>query len=230
MFSVKNAGLQFMFRVGQLRKEYNLLWEHEYIGYHGLRSIDDIHLMTLEGISKKRLTSNELSHCTRIISNLSKLMENPVSFYLLSMIILLDTSNLKKEYQLVLDDNDCRKNQSNHCNHDETFCKTFTSNSFSNCVPSISNVFIGNDDIATEPDETHKDQTIGISNDHKKKAFEERFKGIKSLQRHYIILLHNHWKQADDKMKQSLGDNEVVLNKVIESIKQMAHYAGFLMK
>ena len=98
MVSVKTAGEQFMFRVGQLRKEYNMLWEHEYNGYHGLRSIDDIHFLTLDMVAKKRLTSYELSHCKSLISSIGQLMENPISFYLLSMIMLLDTSNLEKEY------------------------------------------------------------------------------------------------------------------------------------
>ena len=102
--------------------------------------------------------------------------------------------------------------------------------SFSNCVPSLSDVFIGNDEITTDAEEGSKPQMTKASSDHKNKTFEERFDGIKKLKRHYTILLHNHWKQAEDKMERIMGDTEAILNRFIESVKQITYYASFLMK
>ena len=222
--------MQFMFRVGQLRKEYNILWEHEYNGYHGLRSIDDIHLMTLENIAKKRLRSKELNHCSSIFASISPIMENPISFYLLSMIMLLDTSDLEKDYQFGINESGCPKDQIITHFHDANLFKTFGFYSFSNCVPSLSDVFIGNDEITTDAEEGSKPQMTKASSDHKNKTFEERFDGIKKLKRHYTILLHNHWKQAEDNMERTMGETETILNRFIESVKQITYYASFLMK
>ena len=230
MLSVKNAGLQFMFRVGQLRKEYNLLWEHEYNGYHGLRSIDDIHLMTLENIAKKRLAPKELNHCFIIFSSISLIMDDLISFYLLSMIMLLDTSNLEKDYQFDINENGYPKDQRGTPVNDVNLYKTFGYYSFSNCVPSLTDVFIGNDEIAADAEEGSKPQMTKQSSDHKNKSFEERFDGIKKLKRHYTILLHNHLNQAEDKMERTMGDTEAILNRFIESVKQITYYASFLMK
>ena len=230
MLSVKTAGEQFMFRVGQLRKEYNMLWEHEYNGYHGLRSIDDVHLLTLDMLAKKRLTSYELSHCKSLISSMAPLMENPISFYLLSMIMLLDTSNLEKEYPTFFKEGLGTKSEDSFHLDDEEFFKNEGLHSFTVCVPSLSEAFFGNDEIETKATEGTKRPRLNASNDGKKKTFDERFEGIKMLQRHYTILLRNHWKHEGYNTELPLGDTDAVLKRAIESVKQITYYASFLMK
>lgn len=219
-----------MFRVGQLRREYNVLWEHEYNGYHGLRSMNDINLMTLENIAKKRLTSTELNHCSSLISALTPLIKNPISFYLISMITLLDTSNLKKEYPVLFYPKGNPKIESDTLSYDTHFSNSVGLDLFKTCVPSLSEVFIGNDEIATDAEERTESRKTNPSSNHKNNVFEEQFEDIKKLQRHYTMLLHSHWKHAEDNTEQTLEDTEAMLKIAIESVTQVTYYANFLMK
>ena len=49
MESAKNGAEQFMFRTGQLSEERNPLWHLDFKGYHGLRSVSDIPIITIFG-------------------------------------------------------------------------------------------------------------------------------------------------------------------------------------
>ena len=230
MLSTKIAGEQFMFRIGQLRNEYNILWEHEYKGYHGLRSVNDVCLLTLEKLTKKRLTSKEVDHCENLISDLTPLIKNPISFYLISMIILLDTSNLEKEYPLLFDAKGHPKVDGGTFSYDKQFCTSDALDLFKACIPSLSEVFIGNDEIAIETDERTESQKTNTSSKNKNKDFEEQFEDIKNLQRHYTMLLHSHWKYAEDKTELKLDDTDAMIKRAIESVKQVSYYASLLME
>ena len=94
MLSAQTGEEQFMFRAGLLRSESNILWRQEFVGYHGLQSVSDIPLTTLTIVSCGRLSEYDLECCSSLGKRLAPLMRNPISFQLITMIMLLDTSNI----------------------------------------------------------------------------------------------------------------------------------------
>merc|ERR1712150_19791 len=48
MFSSATGSEQFMYRVGQLSQESDITWHFDYVGYHGLRCVSDIRLISIE--------------------------------------------------------------------------------------------------------------------------------------------------------------------------------------
>ena len=93
MQSATSGEEQFMFRVGLLRPESNVLWHHEFTGYHGLKSVSDIQFVTTEDVACGRLSQYDLNCCYSLAKRVSTLMANPISFQLITMIMLLDTSH-----------------------------------------------------------------------------------------------------------------------------------------
>ena len=94
MESASSGAQQLMFRTGQLREESNIFWSLEFKNYHGLRTVIDIPQISMDTVMGQRLTSNQLEHYRGMIRYLKPLMEDPICFQLISMVMLLDTSDL----------------------------------------------------------------------------------------------------------------------------------------
>ena len=94
MESASSGAQQLMFRTGQLREETNIFWGLEFKNYHGLRNVIDIPHITLDTVMGRCLTSNQLEHYRGMVRYLKPLMEDSICFQLISMVMLLDTSDL----------------------------------------------------------------------------------------------------------------------------------------
>jgi hypothetical protein len=57
----------------------------------------------------------------------------------------------------------------------------------------------------------------------------ERFKGIKSLQKFYILLLRKHCLTVSNTKLRILSDDDKALNRIMFCIKQLAQYVPVLM-
>ena len=121
-----------MLRVGIIRPEYDVFWRQEYVGYHGLKSVSDSSFVSTEMISCGRLTPYDLHCCSSLIKRVSPLMANPISYQLITMIMLLDTTNVSNTENTV---------------HETRFDEdsSHSSSSFEECVPPLSEVYFGND-------------------------------------------------------------------------------------
>ena len=94
MQSADDGAEQFMFRTGQLRKQYDLFWSLQYKNYHGLQSVSDIPFVSIDTVCRQRLSSVQFDHYFGLIKYLSPLMKDSICFQLLSMVMLLDTSTI----------------------------------------------------------------------------------------------------------------------------------------
>ena len=83
-----------MFRTGQLRNESNPFWHLDFKGYHGLDSKAQLPFYTLDNSDWKRLTRIQNSRLRDLITCLRPLMQDTILFYLLAMILMLDTKDL----------------------------------------------------------------------------------------------------------------------------------------
>ena len=118
MESASSGAQQLMFRTGQLREESNIFWGFEFKDYNGLRNVTDIPQISMDTVMGRRLTSNQLEHYRGLIGYLKPLMQDPICFQLISMVMLLDTSDLS--------DND-----------DTTYLKNGTSEKGNTSIPSL---------------------------------------------------------------------------------------------
>merc|ERR1719414_1925446 len=116
MESASSGAQQLMFRTGQLREETNIFWGLEFKNYHGLRNVIDIPQITLDTVMGQCLTSNQLEHYRGMVRYLKPLMEDPICFQLISMVMLLDTSDLSDDVitSSVIDKDDVTRNISHH--------------------------------------------------------------------------------------------------------------------
>ena len=196
MLSARNGEEQFMFRAGLLRSESNILWRQEFVGYHGLQSVSDIPLTTLKVVSCGRLSEYDLECCSSLGKRLAPLMRNPISFQLITMIMLLDTSNMNTsnltpfETQNQLDDG-----------------STQSSASVEQCIPPIRETCFRNDLNDT-----------GLT-------LKERFHGVRTLQDHYMHLLKVHCKFMGEENGGYLGNTDERLFETMECIRKVAEYS-----
>ena len=98
MESATSGAEQFMFRAGQLREESNIFWSLEFKHYHGLKSVLDIPFVSVNTVACNRLNPTQLEQYYGLTKHLKPLMGDTILFHLISMIMLLDTSNLSDTY------------------------------------------------------------------------------------------------------------------------------------
>ena len=185
MESASSGAEQFMFRTGQLREEFNIFWSSEFVNYHGLKSVSDIPFVSVDTVTCQRFNQSQLGHYQSLIKYLKPLMRDTISFQLISMIMLLDTSNIT--------------------DGDDLVSKT----------PGRSSVLLP---MCREVPENNK------------ALIQERFQGIKVLQKHYAHLFHNRCIQRKNEDLKGWGDTEEELNKTIKSIMHIAYYISLLLQ
>ena len=108
MESASSGAQQLMFRAGQLREDTNIFWGFTFKDYRGLRNVTDVPLISLCDLKSgfvQRLTSNQLEHYRGLMGYLKPLMQDSICFQQISMVMLLDTSDLSDN-----DDTNCLKN------------------------------------------------------------------------------------------------------------------------
>ena len=207
-----------MLRVGLLRPEYNVLWSQEFIGFHGLKSVSDIPFVSTEDVCCRRLTPYDLHCCSSLIKRVSPLMANPISYQLITMIMLLDTTNVSNTDNTV---------------HETRFDEdsSHSSSSFEECVPPLSEVYFGNDtpfQPRIQCSSKYKDPTDFTpmtSNVRKQRSTKERFRSVIMLRDHYMHLLKVHCKYIGEAKGGYLGNTDERLFETMECIRKVAQYA-----
>ena len=226
MLTAKSGAEQFMLRVGILRPESNILWDQEFIGYHGFRDVSDIPLTAIEHICGNRLPQYDLNCMSTLMKRLTPLMRNPISFQLITMIMMLDTHNILSD--------DTTFSEANHQSEDSFSHQPISS--FEEYVPPLSEVHFGNDEIfqpnmTSSGQETNQNDvkllTIG---ERKRLAIKERFRGVQTLREHYMYLLKVHCKYIDEEKGGYLGNTNERLSETISCIRKLAQYMMLLMK
>ena len=226
MTTAKSGAEQFMLRVGILRPESNILWDQEFIGYHGFRDVSDIPYTAIEHICANRLTQYDLNCMSTLMKRLTPLMRNPISFQLITMIMMLDTYNILSD--------DTTFSEANHQSEDSFSHQQISS--FEEYVPPLSEVYFGNDEIfqpkmissRKEPNQT--DVMLLKIGQRKKLAIKERFRGVQTLREHYMYLLQVHCKYIDEEKGGYLGNTNERLSETISCIRKLAQYMMLLMK
>ena len=213
-----------MYIVGQLSESTNMFWGLEFEGFHGLRSVNDMPKIGLKTLCCKRLASSELTHCQTLLKRISPLVKDAICFQLISMIMLLDTSNvIDCEEDNPADDdamdNVCNERRFGHDNSSTASIPEMAMDTSStiNSYPMPSH-YDRNSDRKVEMNTKQKASTL------------DRFKEINALQKHYINLLKSRCDQLNvDTEIKSLGDPEKGLGGTMLSFRQLAQYIPFLM-
>ena len=146
------------------------------------------------------------------------------------MIMLLDTSSLDTDYFTNSED---RLGYSEYSQYKSTSVDT-TFESFNSCVPPMSEVFLGNDEIVYSTATPLTERTICNSflnnNYNVRKPSQNRFREIKALQTHYLHLLRNLCKHSNDLSIQILGDTDASLKRSMNELNEISHYCSILIK
>ena len=214
---------QFMFMVGQLSEKINPFWDLEFVGYHGLRTVNDIPKNSLKYVCCQRLSRSELGHYYSLLKNVTPIVRHPICFPLFTMILLLDTSNL-----IDLDiesDEESMEDSENFLEFidDETVPAIRHSQDEYNGTSEPCSI--------TNHEDQHDIKGKEVQNTHKQKKpkMDERFKEIQQLQNHYISLLRKLCQKLNDPRIKAIGESDKALNKSILCMKQLAQYVPVLM-
>ena len=212
MESANTGREQFMCGMGQLTEESNVFWGQELEGYHGLRSVNDIPRLALNGTIQnlQGMTKCEFDHYHSLMKHICPLVEDATCFLLISVIMLLDISNLIEDGVTPLD----------------VFITSNTSIDPSEVrTPSLSDVFDDGDEITYSAAAYITDRKKHCETHGKKKSrMEERFHEINALQRHYIHLLRNRCMHLNNPKLRRLWDTDMGLKRTMVCLKQLAQY------
>ena len=246
MESATSGKEQFMYIVGQLCESTNVFWELEFEGYHGLRSVNDIPKIGLDTVCCKRLTKSELDHYYGLLKHVAPLIRDAICFQLMSMIMLLDTSNIIDCDDTCLDDI-----EENEYNALGVYLEDDASSSMprltfdESCemkepISSQNNQSICNNEKQVQV-QTNQMQSaverLNASNEkqvqvqtRQKPSAVERFKEITLLQKHYMYLLKTRCEQLDDtKIRKFVDPDKGGLRRTMLCFRQLAQYVPVLM-
>ena len=201
---------QFMYRAGLLSEETNVIWDLDFKGYHGLRSPNEILRISTDKMFRKSLKTHEVDHCNALMKHISPLIREPICYQLISLIMLLDTSNLIEDCVTPLDAICVPSNRIQPCEVN---------------TPSLLDVY--DDDGFSWPD-VYETIAAGdkssVTYGKKRPSVRQRFKEIKELQKYYIDLLRKRCMGLNNPKIRRLGDTDVGLKGTMLCLKQLAQY------
>ena len=197
-----------MFRTGQLTVESNPLWYLDFKGVHGIKNCSQLPYFTMDNSDWPMLTATQNSRLKELLHYLRPLMQDTTFFYLVAMILMLDTSNLHEKVNLQ------KVSLTKYINpSDANF------NAKLNKMDTITFLDIKKD---TEmANSSHDDMSIDSNSKahvekHRNDNFSrntESFKEIDKLRHHYLNLFISH-----------CGDSPVLaIRKMIESEEELHH-------
>ena len=196
-----------MYCVGQLWEEWDLNWGLEFKDYHGLKSVNDIKFLSSSTLLSLKLTNLQLKNFYKTVNHVFPILQDNICFILISMIMMLDTSNLTEDDTLTSDGSS------------PVGSSEYTASSSNNFHNMAGNHATGMYDNAASLDP-------GLQK--KKPNIHSRFEEINVLQKQYIHLLRRYCLFIDNPELRKLGDI-VGLEKAMYSFKQLAHYIPLLM-
>ena len=206
---------QLMFRAGQISEDINVFWSEEFRGYHGLRSVADIPWIGIKVVWHKRLTQCEFEHCHSLVRQVCPFVRDPICYYLISMIMLLDTSSLVDNSLKHLEENDSSKSLGEpHGINNPSVNELYGASLRHACTSPIAGY---NDNISLEEKQCEEYYP-------KSPSMNERFQEIKILQKHYISLLRNRCMHLNSPKLRRFGDTDVGLRRTMFCLRQIAQY------
>ena len=178
MESADDGKTQFMYSIGQLSEEYDLFWDQEFKGYHGLRRMEDIKRFSMNNVCSQKLTPTELDHYYLLMKGLCPIVKDEICFQLLSMVLMFDTTNLMRNdpISFLVDET---LNQSLHSLEISGQVSFHGSSNSTEMYTSDTNTSTGGNSNMANGKTKSEDST------NRRDSFDE----IKSLQEHYIKLL-----------------------------------------
>ena len=215
MESASSGAEQFMYRTGQLNEKSNLFWSQEFTGHHGLKSVSDIPFCTTDTVCRMKLSSMQYKHYRQLINYISPIMKDSICFHLISMIMLLDTTNIK-------DDDSGRLVCENDTNEATNEFQSKNSLTESDWGQSKSFSLISVDHNALDL------RSKGIDANNKRRTKNDSYLEIKTLQRHYIDLFHHRCLHLNNPDIKSVGDTDEELKKTMSNIKCIEYYISLL--
>ena len=221
MESAADGRTQFMYSIGQLSEKYNLFWDQEFKGYHGLKSMDDIRRLSMNNLCCHRFGRTQLDHYYSLLKLVSPVVKDEICFQLMSMIMMFDTSNLIEDNISKLDtDENLRCSPLKPLEFDKS-TRQSSLDMNSKTVLAVSNGI--NDTI-----NSNHDIAYNVISENRKANLQKGFDEIKGLQKRYIYLLHRHCMGQEDPRLRKLGDTDS-LQKTIDGFKQLAQLVPLLM-
>lgn len=221
-----------MYRNGQLREESNPLWFLEFKGYHGLQSIDDFPMLTIDSVSKgwayEAVTKKQIIILKTSIKELAPLIRDTICFYLLTMVMMFDTSDLNESKDQWDDEHpkyslEPVNMDDNHRIKEISGIRTPTSSSST----STTGVYY------SDMESLSNENLCNVSFKQVKRCkpnFHERFSGITNLRDVYLNLLMNRCKISGEPELKKFGESNVEMNRAISSMKKIAKFMSILMK
>ena len=221
MESAADGRTQFMYSIGQLSEKYNLFWDQEFKGYHGLKSIDDIRRLSLNSVCGNRLSRTQLDQYYGLLKFVSPVVKDETCFQLMSMIMMFDTSNLIEDDITKLDiDETSRFSSLKSLEFDKT------TRQCSQDMNSKTRFTVIND--ANDTNNSSNDIAYKVKSERKKANLQKGFDEIRGLQNRYIYLLHRYCMGLEDPRLRKLGDTDS-LRGTIDGLKQLSQPIPLLM-
>ena len=214
MESAEEGKRQFMFANGQLSEEYDLFWDKEFKGYHGLQSMDDIKMLSMDSMCSQKLTQTELDHYYMLMRRVCPMMRDEICFQLLSMVMMFDTTGLIDDDSLSLVGDDNSNTSSNTSTDSSRTSRSVSPPTNRNPTdPPMCNSSSNNDGSSNmEHDGILLGPKINTQNG---------FGEIRVLQKHYIHLLRRRCMFLKGPLLRRLGDPDG-LEKIMHSFKLLA--------
>ena len=213
MESAASGAEQFMYRTGQLKEKSNIFWSQEFTGHHGLKSVSDIPFVTIDTVCRKKLSSVEYKHYQQLINYISPIVKDSICYHLISMIMLLDTTNIKDDDRGSLVYENVENTVRNQSKLNLTYFDL-----------DQSKVFGLNSDDNVAVDLRSKDKVKNT----KRRTTNNAYLEIKTLQRHYIDLFHHRCLHLNNPDIRSVGDTDEELKKTMSNIKCIEYYISLL--
>ena len=221
-----------MLRTGQLTKESNPLWYLDFKGYRGgSESIcqTEMPYFTMETSRWRRLTKTQFSELKERITYLRPFIQDTTLFYLLSMIVMLDTKNLAENHNyLNVSPQKSLNYISNASNagisHNFPTPKAMADTQLSEVTFDM----IGDDCLQVNKKIVNQGyiemrQVVKASN------IAERFQEITKLGNYYTSLLKSHCRRSRLQNIRRLVESKVELNRAITCIHEVASYIGLVL-
>ena len=209
-----------MYAVGLLSEKYNLFWEQEFTGYHGLKSVNHILKLSMNSACNEKFDRSQLDHYYSLMKYVCPVVKDEICFQLISMVMLFDTANLAEAVPTELDMEKTSIPPSLTSSEDDKTSRLCSSNITSKMPLIASSGANKHDDCSSTALQTRPPET-------KKMDLGKEFDEIKGLQNQYIHLLRRRCMLSEDPRLRRLGDVDG-LNRTIDSFKKLAQLVSLL--
>ena len=219
-----------MYRYGQLTEESNPLWYLEFKGYHGLKCLNNLPFFNIENFCNKArrdiFSKEQIATANQMIRELTPIVRDSICFYLITMVLMLDTSNLKdKEYPA---ENKNPQYSLEPVNLEDSQCKTDPSklqhpvaSTLSKTLNEVNPVVLSSNENSSNLSAEEKSEM--------RSEIQQRFQEITRLRDNYLNLLRTRCKESSNPEIRQFADSHEGLNRVISSIKKLTFFVSMTM-